>query len=89
MKPHYITCTRHSGKPDVIDYNPEPVYSEEAAREAVEISYPIGDKAGNEWVYSHTLFVRPGAHGRPVVEYIEFERPPAPKPEPGRIYSWN
>ena len=87
MKPHYITCHQHSGKPGVLDYGSDPAYTEEAARAAAAIEYPISSR--DAWVYSHTLFIRPGAHGRPVVEYIEFEPQPAPKPEPGRVYSWN
>ena len=86
-RPHWINCYYRGDRPDQIHYDDTPWYEEFRAREEAQ----QGDGAGRcpVYYYSHTLHVRLGNHGKPIVEYVTFNVSVRPTPRPERhTYSW-
>ena len=88
IRPHWINAFSRSDRPEVIHYDDSPWYEEWQAREEAFAGNGAGSW-GVTYYYSHTLCVRPGAHGKPIVEYVEFDVRERPAPQPDRhTYSW-
>lgn len=87
-RPHWINCYYRGDRPDQIHYDDSPWYEEWQAREEAQAS-DGSDGWGNVYHYSHTLHVRLGNHGKPIVEYVVFDVSVRPTPQPDRhTYSW-
>ena len=87
IRPHWINAFSRTDRPEVFFYTDDPIYSEEAARADATSVVPIHGSV-QAYTYSHTLYVHMGAHGKPIVEFIEFTLPPEPALEPRKVCSW-